>query len=129
MTETHAPPPLRPHQSEALAHTVEELTLQSGSEPPTAGLRTQVITATGSGKTLVAAHAADQVGGGRDSRDAPGSGEEGFDGVEFKALVEAAGGDVAAAGPLATDDPAWAADPRGYVRQEYAIWAAGNTRP
>ncbi|MFE5711981.1 hypothetical protein ACFQ7J_14330 [Streptomyces sp. NPDC056501] len=33
------------------------------------------------------------------------------------------------AGPLATDDPAWAADPRGYVRQEYAIWAAGNARP
>ncbi|MGO4459941.1 hypothetical protein AB4039_21985 [Streptomyces sp. M-16] len=33
------------------------------------------------------------------------------------------------AGPLATDDPAWAADPRGYVRQEYAIWATGNLRP
>ncbi len=33
------------------------------------------------------------------------------------------------AGPLAADNPAWTADPRGYVRQEYAIWAAGNTRP
>ncbi|MFI7359567.1 hypothetical protein ACIBTP_37260 [Streptomyces avidinii] len=32
-------------------------------------------------------------------------------------------------GPLATDDPAWVADPRGYVRQEYAIWAAGDGRP
>ncbi|WP_331735175.1 DEAD/DEAH box helicase family protein (plasmid) [Streptomyces goshikiensis] len=126
MTETHAPPPPRPHQREALARTVEELTLQSGSEPPAAGLRTQVIMATGSGKTLVAAHTADQVGG---VRGGPGSGEEGFDGAEFKALVDAAGGDVAAAGPLATDDPAWAADPRGYVRQEYAIWTAGNTRP
>lgn len=30
------------------------------------------------------------------------------------------------AGPLATDHSAWKADPRGYVRQEYAIWA-GNT--
>ncbi|MFD3728773.1 hypothetical protein [Streptomyces sp. NPDC058671] len=33
------------------------------------------------------------------------------------------------AGPLATDHPARAADPRGYVRQEYAIWATGNLRP
>ncbi|MFE5718569.1 hypothetical protein [Streptomyces erythrochromogenes] len=33
------------------------------------------------------------------------------------------------AGPLTTDDPAWAADPRGYIRQEYAIWATGNLRP
>ncbi|WP_331745573.1 hypothetical protein [Streptomyces virginiae] len=32
-------------------------------------------------------------------------------------------------GPLATDDPAWVADPRGYVRQEYAIWATGDARP
>ncbi|MEV7581644.1 hypothetical protein [Streptomyces erythrochromogenes] len=30
-------------------------------------------------------------------------------------------------GPLAIDHPAWKADPRGYVRQEYAIWA-GNAR-
>ncbi|MFD0269632.1 hypothetical protein ACFVGY_24150 [Streptomyces sp. NPDC127106] len=32
------------------------------------------------------------------------------------------------AGPLPTDHPAWEADPRGYVRQEYAIWS-GNARP
>ncbi|MFD6113838.1 hypothetical protein ACFWG0_27540 [Streptomyces yangpuensis] len=32
-----------------------------------------------------------------DNRGGPGSGEEGFDGAEFKALVDAAGGDVAAA--------------------------------
>ncbi|MGW7458442.1 hypothetical protein [Streptomyces sp. NPDC054797] len=32
-----------------------------------------------------------------DNRGGPGSGEEGFDGAEFKALVAAAGGDVAAA--------------------------------
>ncbi|WP_331732169.1 hypothetical protein OG592_41270 (plasmid) [Streptomyces avidinii] len=32
-------------------------------------------------------------------------------------------------GPFATDNPAWAADPRGYVRQEYAIWAIGDARP
>ncbi|GAA1552962.1 hypothetical protein [Streptomyces globosus] len=32
-----------------------------------------------------------------DNRGGPGSGEEGFDGVEFKAWVDAAGGDVAAA--------------------------------
>ncbi|TDU67904.1 hypothetical protein [Streptomyces sp. KS 21] len=32
-------------------------------------------------------------------------------------------------GPLGIDDPAWVADPCGYVRQEYAIWAAGDARP
>ncbi|WP_329449117.1 hypothetical protein OG906_39820 (plasmid) [Streptomyces sp. NBC_01426] len=32
-------------------------------------------------------------------------------------------------GPRAVDDPTWAADPRGYVRQEYAIWAERNVRP
>ncbi|MFD9517946.1 hypothetical protein [Streptomyces sp. NPDC059979] len=32
-----------------------------------------------------------------DNRGGPGSGEEGFDGAEFKALVDAAGGDVTAA--------------------------------
>ncbi|MFD5066203.1 hypothetical protein ACFWNO_49135, partial [Streptomyces sp. NPDC058394] len=32
-----------------------------------------------------------------DNRGGPGTGEEGFDGAEFKALVDAAGGDVAAA--------------------------------
>ncbi|MGW3328305.1 hypothetical protein [Streptomyces virginiae] len=32
-----------------------------------------------------------------DNRGGPGSGEEGFDGARFKALVDAAGGDVAAA--------------------------------
>ncbi|MEW1699305.1 MULTISPECIES: hypothetical protein [unclassified Streptomyces] len=32
-----------------------------------------------------------------DNRGGPGSGEEGFDGAEFKALVDASGGDVAAA--------------------------------
>ncbi|MFE4206062.1 DEAD/DEAH box helicase family protein [Streptomyces goshikiensis] len=66
MTDTRtAPPPLRPHQSEALARAVEELTPRSPSEPPAAGLRTQVIMATGSGKTLVAVRAAEQIGGDR----------------------------------------------------------------
>ncbi|MFG2298482.1 Helicase associated domain protein [Streptomyces sp. NPDC048603] len=66
MTDTRtAPPPLRPHQSEALARAVEELTPCSPAEPPATGLRTQVIMATGSGKTLVAVRAAEQVGGER----------------------------------------------------------------
>ncbi|MEU2391905.1 hypothetical protein [Streptomyces sp. NPDC007369] len=33
------------------------------------------------------------------------------------------------AGPRDTNDPAWTADPRGYVRQEYASWAAQDARP
>ncbi|WP_331719671.1 DEAD/DEAH box helicase [Streptomyces virginiae] len=66
MTDTRtAPPPLRPHQSEALARAVEELTPRSPAEAPAAGLRTQVIMATGSGKTLVAVRTAEQIGGDR----------------------------------------------------------------
>ncbi|MFI8769476.1 Helicase associated domain protein [Streptomyces sp. NPDC053792] len=64
-TDTRTPPPLRPHQSAALARAVEELTPRSPSELPAAGLRTQVVMATGSGKTLVAVRAAEQVGGDR----------------------------------------------------------------
>ncbi|MFI7359569.1 Helicase associated domain protein [Streptomyces avidinii] len=65
MTDTRTPPPLRPHQHEALARAVEELTPRTSAELPAAGLRTQVIMATGSGKTLVAVRAAEQLGGER----------------------------------------------------------------
>ncbi|MCY0946319.1 DEAD/DEAH box helicase [Streptomyces antarcticus] len=64
MSDTPAPPPLRPHQSKALARAVEELTPRS-PELPATGLRTQIIMATGSGKTLVAVRTADHVGGDR----------------------------------------------------------------
>ncbi|TDU67906.1 helicase associated domain-containing protein [Streptomyces sp. KS 21] len=64
-TDTRTPPPLRPHQREALARAVQELTPRSSAGLPAAGLRTQVIMATGSGKTLVAVRAAEQVGGER----------------------------------------------------------------
>ncbi|MFG2987980.1 DEAD/DEAH box helicase family protein [Streptomyces sp. NPDC048257] len=64
-TDTNTPPLLRPHQSEALARAIEELTPRSPAELPAAGMRTQGIMATGSGKTLVAVRAADQVGGDR----------------------------------------------------------------
>ncbi|MFJ3817767.1 hypothetical protein [Streptomyces sp. NPDC090056] len=47
--------------------------------------------------------------------------------IDKLTLFDTANGTTA--GPLATDNPAWAADPRGYVRQEYAIWATGNPRP
>ncbi|MDH6544072.1 DEAD/DEAH box helicase [Streptomyces sp. SPB4] len=66
MTDTRtAPVLLRPHQSEALARAVEELTPRSPAEAPATGLRTQVIMATGSGKTLVAVRSAEQIGGDR----------------------------------------------------------------
>lgn len=63
-TDTRAPPPLRPHQSEALARAVEELTPRSPAELPAAGLRTQVFIDTGSVKTVVAVRATEQVGRG-----------------------------------------------------------------
>ncbi|MEU5108218.1 Helicase associated domain protein [Streptomyces sp. NPDC021354] len=53
--------PLREHQAEAVVATVRELELPAGAPMPPAGLRTQVIMATGSGKTLVAVHTAEEV--------------------------------------------------------------------
>nr|WTB29273.1 DEAD/DEAH box helicase family protein [Streptomyces sp. NBC_00830] len=50
--------PLREHQAEAVVATVRELDLPQDAPMPPAGLRTQVIMATGSGKTLVAMHTA-----------------------------------------------------------------------
>ncbi|EPH41474.1 Helicase associated domain protein [Streptomyces aurantiacus] len=52
--------PLREHQADAVAAAVHELELPPGTLPP-AGLRTQVIMATGSGKTLVAVHTAEEL--------------------------------------------------------------------
>ncbi|MFE3144898.1 DEAD/DEAH box helicase family protein [Streptomyces scopuliridis] len=47
-------PPLRPHQREAVDAVLRALELPAQSLVPERGLRTQVIMATGSGKTLVA---------------------------------------------------------------------------
>ncbi|MER7111163.1 DEAD/DEAH box helicase [Streptomyces sp. NPDC000229] len=53
--------PLREHQAEAVVATVRELELAASTPLPPAGLRTQVIMATGSGKTLVAVHTAEEL--------------------------------------------------------------------
>lgn len=53
--------PLREHQAEAVVATVRELELPQDAPLPPAGLRTQVIMATGSGKTLVAVHTAEEL--------------------------------------------------------------------
>ncbi len=49
---------LRPHQAEAVDSVVRHLHSPSGGGFPSEGLRTQVVAATGSGKTLVAVEAA-----------------------------------------------------------------------
>ncbi|MFJ6793345.1 Helicase associated domain protein [Streptomyces sp. NPDC091268] len=56
---------LRPHQREAVDAVVRALELPAGGPVPPAGLRTQVIMATGSGKSLVAVHAAERMRAGR----------------------------------------------------------------
>ncbi|MFE7015727.1 DEAD/DEAH box helicase family protein [Streptomyces sp. NPDC057651] len=56
---------LRPHQREAVDAIVMALELPARSFVPERGLRTQVIMATGSGKTLVAAHSAQELHAGR----------------------------------------------------------------
>lgn len=53
--------PLREHQAEAVVATVRELDLSQDAPLPPTGLRTQVIMATGSGKTLVAVHTAEEL--------------------------------------------------------------------
>lgn len=53
--------PLREHQAEAVVAAVRELELPAGAPLPPVGLRTQVIMATGSGKTLVAVHTSEEL--------------------------------------------------------------------
>lgn len=56
---------LRPHQREAVDAVVRALDLPSTGRVPERGLRTQVIMATGSGKSLVAVRAAEELRAGR----------------------------------------------------------------
>lgn len=56
---------LRPHQREAVDAIVRALELSTSALVAPRGLRTQVIMATGSGKTLVAARSAEELGAGR----------------------------------------------------------------
>ncbi|MFE7757193.1 Helicase associated domain protein [Streptomyces sp. NPDC057429] len=57
--------PLRAHQREAVDAVLRALELSPGARIPARGLRTQVIMATGSGKTYVAARSADELAAGR----------------------------------------------------------------
>ncbi|MFD5714769.1 Helicase associated domain protein [Streptomyces pharetrae] len=56
---------LRPHQREAVDAVLRALEFPARSTVPEWGLRTQVIMATGSGKSLVAARSAEELGAGR----------------------------------------------------------------
>ncbi|MGW7378363.1 Helicase associated domain protein [Streptomyces sp. NPDC054794] len=56
---------LRPHQREAVDALVRALDLPAGAALPPGGLRTQVVMATGSGKTLVAVRGAEELRAGR----------------------------------------------------------------
>ncbi|MET9453142.1 DEAD/DEAH box helicase [Streptomyces cinerochromogenes] len=56
---------LRPHQREAVDAVLRALELPARSVVPERGLRTQVIMATGSGKTLVATRSAEELRAGR----------------------------------------------------------------
>ncbi|MGB9999680.1 Helicase associated domain protein [Streptomyces pseudogriseolus] len=56
---------LRPHQREAVDAVVRSLEFPARSTVPERGLRTQVVMATGSGKTLVAARSAEELRAGR----------------------------------------------------------------
>jgi superfamily II DNA or RNA helicase len=56
---------LRPHQREAVDAVLQALEFPARSTVPERGLRTQVIMATGTGKTLVATRAAEELRAGR----------------------------------------------------------------
>ncbi|MFJ3174046.1 Helicase associated domain protein [Streptomyces roseus] len=56
---------LRPHQREAVDAVLRALELPAGGRVPGTGLRTQVIMATGSGKSLVAVRSAEELRAGR----------------------------------------------------------------
>lgn len=56
---------LRPHQREAVDAVLRALELPTGATVPERGLRTQVVMATGSGKTLVAVRGSEELQAGR----------------------------------------------------------------
>ncbi|MFV0137896.1 Helicase associated domain protein [Streptomyces sp. HMX87] len=56
---------LRPHQREAVDAVLRALELPAGRTVPERGLRTQVVMATGSGKSLVAVRSAEELRAGR----------------------------------------------------------------
>ncbi|MFJ5030284.1 Helicase associated domain protein [Streptomyces sp. NPDC088560] len=56
---------LRPHQREAVDAVLRALEVPAGATVPERGLRTQVVMATGSGKTLVAVRGAEELRAGR----------------------------------------------------------------
>jgi superfamily II DNA or RNA helicase len=56
---------VRPHQREAVDAVLRALELPARSTVPERGLRTQVVMATGSGKTLVAVRSAEELSAGR----------------------------------------------------------------
>ncbi|MFF3639478.1 Helicase associated domain protein [Streptomyces sp. NPDC002250] len=58
-------PLLRPHQREAVDAVLRTLELPAQAHEPERGLRTQVVMATGSGKTLVAVRSAEELQAGR----------------------------------------------------------------
>lgn len=58
-------PQLRPHQRETVDAVLRALEMPAHSTVPGKGLRTQVIMATGAGKTLVAARSAEELSAGR----------------------------------------------------------------
>ncbi|GHE09072.1 DEAD/DEAH box helicase [Streptomyces alanosinicus] len=58
-------PSLRPHQREAVDAVLRSLQLPTDDTVPERGLRTQVVMATGSGKTLVAVRSAEELRAGR----------------------------------------------------------------
>ncbi|MGW2426174.1 Helicase associated domain protein [Streptomyces sp. NPDC001709] len=60
-----APKELRPHQREAVDAVLRALELPARATVPERGLRTQVIMATGTGKTLVATRSAEELRAGR----------------------------------------------------------------
>ncbi|MGW9328261.1 Helicase associated domain protein [Streptomyces koyangensis] len=63
--ERNVPKTLRPHQREAVDAVLRALELPARSTVPERGLRTQVVMATGSGKTLVAVRSAEELEAGR----------------------------------------------------------------
>ncbi|MGW2426703.1 DEAD/DEAH box helicase family protein [Streptomyces sp. NPDC001709] len=56
---------LRPHQREAIDAVLRRLEFPARSTVPERGMRTQVVMATGSGKTLVAVRSAEELRAGR----------------------------------------------------------------
>ncbi|MGI5281595.1 DEAD/DEAH box helicase family protein [Streptomyces rochei] len=111
---------LRPHQREAVDAVLRSLEFPARSTVPERGLRTQVIMATGTGKTFVAARSAEELRAGRVAGARPS--------LDLLAQTEAAWRDGGRTGPMVGVSSLRGGDVSFPTPRTWVSWSTGCGR-